>query len=307
MSEVRSPSIREARGWLIYVGIPLLTFILGILAQQLLQDYLSHHDILKLGMFFLAISVCAVGIVLGFTARSHSNELAALRRAAANEARHVAAALRRMDLSSGLLVDYVADVGVGASYSRAAAVIRNARESLTFVDLWEPFENYQRDPDDPASDETKPAREDFYAAVLEMTELHRQDSQTFHRRVVQVPSDVLGDRIPFYVDPPFRDYLRKVAATQNSHPLSCKLRISSPLIKMHFIIIDRRYIIMPVLSQDEHTQRQLRYGALFFDDSAGNLYSCLRQMYQVIESRSRPIEESDLTAEPEPTTVEAAG
>jgi hypothetical protein len=189
------------------------------------------------------------------------------------------------------------------SRSTTAAASRGSMK----VALHSENENCQRNPDDPGSDETKPARENFYAAVLEMTELHTQDSQIFHRRVVQVPSAMLSDKIPFYVDPPFQDYLRKMAATQTLHPLSCRLRISSPLIKMHFIIIDRRYIIMPVLSHDEHTQRQLRCVALFFEDSAGNLNSCLKQMYQVIESRSRPIEETDLTFEPEPKTAEVAG
>ncbi|WP_330340390.1 hypothetical protein [Streptomyces sp. NBC_00557] len=272
---------------------PVVTFSLGVVAQQLLQEWLSHHNAITIGLFCVVIVGACTAVLLGLQVQKHSDGLDQVKEILQEYSNQVGTVLGRMAMTSGIAVEYVADAGVGASYRKAAEIIRGARDSLTFVDLWEPFEQYQTG-DLGIADETRPAREDFYAAIKEAIRSHSTDSGPFHRRVVQVPRDLLEGPIPFHVDPPFKEYLEYVSSCQRRYPLSCRVRLSPAMIRLHFILIDRRFVIMPILSHDQESQRQFRYGALFFEDGTGSLYSCLRQMYQVIESHSRPLTDRDL-------------
>lgn len=288
---------------MLYFG-PLATFVLGVVAQQLLQEWLDRSDAVLLALLVTTLVVGCTAVLIGVQSHSHAKELAALQDALTTQSQQTAATLGQLAVSSGLAVDYVDDAGVGASYRRAAELIRNASDSITFVDLFEVVENYQAA--DPASgDETRPAREDYYRAIREATLAHTGSQSPFHRRVIQVPELVGREPIPFSTDPLFRDYLVFATAHQALHPVSCRIRMAPALIQMHFIIIDRRYLIIPILSYQRERRRLRRHGALFFEDRTGALYSCMRSLYQVIESRSRPLTDDDLdspVSQPAPTT-----
>ncbi|WP_436771668.1 hypothetical protein [Yinghuangia sp. YIM S09857] len=294
-----TPRVRPA---VLYYG-PLATFVLGVIAQQLLQEWLDHSDTVLLALLVITLVSGCTAVLIGLQSRSHARELAALQDALTTQTQQNAATLGQLAISSGLAVDYVDDAGIGASYRRAAELIRNANDSITFVDLFEVVENYQAG--DPASgDETRPAREDYYRAIREATVAHTDNRSPFHRRVIQVPEPLGREPIPFSADPQFHDYLAFATAHQALHPVSCRIRMAPALIQMHFIIIDRRYLIIPILSYQRERRRLRRHGALFFDDRTGALYSCMRNLYQVIESRSRPLTDDDLDSpviQPTPT------
>lgn len=272
------------------LAVPVATFVLGVLAQQLLQDYLASRDAVELGLLIVALCVAATVILIGLQTRAHARGIQGVHDAISIQSDQTAQALARLAVRSGLAVEYVDDAGVGSSYTRAAEVIRNASESLTFVDLWEPFEGYQSEETTSDADDTRPAREDYYAAIEQALERHKNGDRPFHRRVIQVPLELVGERIPFEVDPPFEEYLCRISQMQESYPLACRLRVAPALIRTHFIIVDQRVIIMPILSHDVATQEQRRYGALFFEDTSSSLYGALRHMYQVIDARSVPLQ-----------------
>ena len=59
-----------------------------------------------------------------------------------------------------------------------------------------------------------------------------------------------------------------------------------------FIIIDEKYIVLPILTYEN--QRQERHGALIFYDMHGDLFKCLDSIYQIIDARAIPLGPKDL-------------
>lgn len=276
------------------VVAPATTFLLGIIATHAFGNWLTLGKYADLGLFVLAAFVGVIVILVAAQLRWQSADHTSVMTAIEAQAQTTGEILDRLARSSSLAVDYIDDSGVGASYRRAAELIRTASVSITFVDFWEPYENYQADTMAANADETSLARKEYYDAIRESMTRHAPSSSTFHRRVIQVPQHLLQGNIPFSTDPIFRDHLNVAIEQQLLNPVACKVRLSPSLIRLPFVIIDQHMIVMPVLSQDAVARRQTRYGALFFEDREGSLYACLKRMYQVIESRSRPLANSDI-------------
>jgi hypothetical protein len=271
----------QSENWARNVGLPVISFVLGVITTALLEDYLKHHDVVLLVLIVLSCFLLALTVLSIFASIKSDRKFSAL-------------SLQLGDIASatGLHVSYVEDGPEGESYRRVTELIKMARESLTFVDMWEPFEGYQTE-----QEARQHVREQFYASIIAQIEAHRQAQVTFHRRIVQVPDDLLRTRVPFEADPMFREYLLRVCGEQRAHPRACRLKIAPVQVRMHFIIIDRQHIVMPVLSNDTETRQQKRHGALFFDDRSGDLYKCLVGIYQAIDAHSRAVEAQDLSLE----------
>jgi hypothetical protein len=261
------------------VIVPACTFTLGVTTTILITDYLNKHDptLFVLGgvLFLLSLLIALSVKVLN----SSEVSLAAIHQQ-----------LTRLINRTGLSVEYIADGTTGQSYLHAALLIENAKESLTFVDMWEPFEHYHT-----GSTDRLEARQRFYQAIIEQVESHKHSEEMFHRRIVQVPSGYADQPVPFNLDPHFDSYLRHMIDTQARHYEACTIRITpAHVIKAHFIIIDRRHIILPILTTAPATNHQIRHGALFFDDRDGDLFRSLRSIYRAIDAQAHPLTKSHL-------------
>src|SRR5689334_2404096 len=103
--------------------VPILTFVLGVFAQQILQSYLGKHDQVRLTLLALLIAVGLVGILVGYQIWLHARDLASLDHAISAQFKQTAITLQKLALSSGLFVDFVEDGDVGESYRRAASIM----------------------------------------------------------------------------------------------------------------------------------------------------------------------------------------
>ena len=158
------------------------------------------------------------------------------------------------------------------------------------MDYWIPYRDYQV-----KARSISRFRSDYYKAATTQIKNHKNDKNTFHRRIVQVPSELLNAHIPFEIDPPFLEYLHVAAEIQDKRFTSCKIKLASAHIKMPFIMIDQRYIILPILISDNESQKHTRHGALFFDDRHGNLVKCFMTIYNAVDAHARPLEVVELT------------
>ena len=264
------------------IVVPIATFVVGMFTQALLRQYLTTSDIVSMSLLVIMVTLLAL-ILIGLV------------NVASVDRRLELVDVRLADLAgrAGLRVEYVEDHNGGESYRRTARLIEMAQTSLTFVDLWGPFEDYTLDNREQAS-----ARSEYYAAVKTQISRHLADRQTFHRRIVQVPTEFATGPVPFDADPVFFDYLRFVTETQERYPNSCRVKFVVVRIRTQFIIVDWRYIIMPILTS--HGTHATRHGAIVFDDREGGLVRCLRDIYQAIDVRARPLHPSDLEPMPEP-------
>jgi hypothetical protein len=261
------------------VIVPACTFTIGVIATILITDYLEKHNPVLFaltGVLLLLSMLVALSVKVLY---SNEESLAT-----------IDAKVVQLVNKIGLSVEYIPDGATGQSYLRAAALIENARESLTFVDMWEPFEHYNT-----GTTARLDARRRFYESIINQVEHHKNSREMFHRRIVQVPPDYADQPVPFNLDPYLDDYLRYMIRIQASHYEACSVRITPiHVIKTHFIIVDRRYIILPVLTTDAATNQQIRHGALFFDDRDGDLFRSLRGIYRAIDVQAYPLAERHL-------------
>lgn len=262
------------------VIVPACTFTIGVLTSILVADYLHKHDPV---LFALAGVLLLLTLLIGLSVRGITSSETALHL--------IDSRIDHLLARTGLSAEYIEDAESGQSYRRATILIENARESLTFVDMWEPFEDYQT-----GTPERIQARKDFYTAIINQTERHRSSHDMFHRRIVQVPAEYANTVVPFDLDPYFYAYLKRIVELQATSYETCSIRITPVhVIKAHFIIVDRRYIILPILTTDAITNRQIRHGALFFDDRDGELFRGLRGIYRAIDAHAHPLTIANLT------------
>jgi hypothetical protein len=334
--------VRPSKRLGVTVTIPIVTFVLGILTEQLLDRWfngISELRAIVIASATLAVVTAIMTIVLRgwlvgldgqidlFTSVISSSSSAMREQVSgAAESVKLEAAIVKADLqasverllsaqtqstgdliaeiqgiitavSSGLLVEFVPDGYQGESYQRATEVVRNAKVGITCVDFWEPFPDYQVET---KTSTLESARQNFYDAMCERIDETKRANRTFHRRIVQVPRWLQENKIPFEVDPMFHAYLRKAAEAQVRYPKACKLRLAPVSIRMTFMIVDRRIVVMPILSHDpipdshHHEIRLRRYGALFFEDRTGDLDQCLGSMYAEIDSTTKALTPKDL-------------
>lgn len=275
---------------------PVLTFVLGLAAQKVFEESLS--DFSSQATALLAVFVCLIGLI-GIVvshdvwARGQSKSLRSESLKQATLVREVLSAVRD---DKSLNVQYVDDGDLGASYSYSAELIKAARESITIVDFWEPFVEYQAEPEGQPTRRSA-ARLSYYEAILETVRANPGRSSTVvHRRIVQLPEDLLAD-IPFEVDPLFHRYLREVALIQSRSPSTCRIRIAPTHIRLHFVIVDRTFVIIPILSHDPLSGKQQRHGALIFEDHLGDLFNCMRDIYSAVDAKSQALSLERLTTE----------
>jgi hypothetical protein len=169
----------------------------------------------------------------------------------------------------------------------------------TFVPFSDPDPAHERsipqDYPNQSPDTITKARAEFYEAIKNQASKHQNSSKVFYQTIVQtpekyksIPSSTKGG-IYFY------DYLVHTTGIQRHYPHSCRVRRSQILINTYFILIDNKYIIMPLFFNPVSVSRA-RYGALFFEDSQGELVKYLQATYQTLDAHSLAISIEELKA-----------
>ena len=272
-----------ARNKLLAILVPIITFISGLFAQVLFDQWISTNNVLLLSSAVAIIGLVCVLIYIGWL-----------------ETRFDTFETKLSNISNriGLHVEYIKDGETGKSYLKSAELVEKSIKSVISIGDWEPFPNYLVSNinvnKNSGSSKILTARRRFYEALTKQVSLH-QGNAPYYQRVVQVPEEYKHKRLPFEVDQILFEHLLKVSAL-NNHTSS--LRKTSMILNLHFTIIDDRYIIIPILTGIKKVH-QTRHGALFFDDPQGNLIQCLKSIYWLIEKDALPIERNQLELPPE--------
>ena len=244
----------------------LLTFLLGAASQFLITLWLPSNDVIPLT---LLIIVCSLVLIL-IVSLDSLNALESV-----------------IDLASrsGIRVEYIEDDRTGRSYRRSNELIKNAKKCIIIVSPWEPFSEYKGDE---VFAKLNSQRHDYYNELTRQIDGHTHDV-LFHKRILQTGRELEGKPLQFKTDPIFFNYLKHTAEIQQKHPRACHLRRAPTQMRIHFTIIDERYVIIPIFSSIE-SERLIRHGVLIFDDRQGDLVKSLNEIYETLDAQSKPIE-----------------
>jgi hypothetical protein len=199
----------------------------------------------------------------------------------------------------GLSVEFVSDEdGYGAegiTYDRTRQLIENAKKSLVFLDFWVQTGNYIAE-----NDKSYSARDAYYITILnKLKEFEHHDGENpFMRRIIQFPSNnsSLSEdaQISLKEDKLFNIYLKECKDKQSRFHKTCVIKIVRPLIRSHFLIIDSRYVVWPVLASNREDTGLRRHGAIIFTDSSGSFVSRLMDIYNRIDAQAIPLDSNIL-------------
>jgi hypothetical protein len=255
--------------------IPVVSFLLGVFAQVMFDQWISSRNALLISIAVVIIGLVAIFSVLEYLEKRFDSFDSQLL--------HIA---NRM----GLYVEYIEDNQTGKSYRRSTELVEQAQFSLIFVAQWEPFPDYlvngvnvNRDSD---SAPILEARRQFYEVLTQKVEAHQNDEKPFYIRIIQLPGEYMNKYIPFEIDQILYKHLLSISQLKSR---SCILRKTAKRINLTFTIIDDRFIIMPILTSIKNAH-QARHGTLLFDDPQGDLIRRLKSMYWSIEAQALPLD-----------------
>jgi len=217
-----------------------------------------------------------------------------------NQINDVAGAVERLSLQFGISVEFVADYpgeNDGMTYERTRQLISSAQHSLVFVDYWTETANYRE-----GEEQARARRNAYYGEILSQIELsarRNRDGAPFHRRIIQFPGLVDPDeRVALSGDESFLGYTRQCLAYQEVWPRSTVVKICPPHVNMHFAVIDRRFVILPILTSSPRGGGLRRHGALIFEDRVGELVAKLMNIYAMLDAVALPLEERHMEQPP---------
>ena len=262
--------------------VGLIVFIAGIAFQRELdigfEVLFKHQDgakwiimlIFALGAIGLLI---VVGTLFGHVFLSHR------------------AILEGVESRFAITARYISDDGVhggGRTYTETQELIERANESLIFVDWWVGSSNY---------DESR-ERKDYYKAITERIRNYRDENSVSgrsftHKRIIQMPKGTSLSVLK-------KD---KVYAEHISECVQLEARVgrgitevsrASPFTHLHFAIIDRKYLVQPILTTDPGGLK--RHGAIIFADltESRELVSVYEEMIKHL--RLHDLDEEDVTS-----------
>jgi hypothetical protein len=264
----------------------LAAFLAGalalLLADRLLGKALDTPTrVISAELGGVLIALVALILLISFDSRERARQIASLSTTIDSIARQF-----------GLLVEFIPDhpgQEDGMSYERTRQLIARAEKNLVFVDFWVET-GYYREGDE----HVRQRRQSYYEEILSQIELrarHDVDGPPFHRRIVQLPKVIDPERgAGLSTDESFVDYLRQCLALQELAPRASVVKISQPHVHIHFVIIDMRYVVLPILTASPPGGGLRRYGALLFDDQAGDLVRRLMDIYGMLDAVAQPLE-----------------
>jgi hypothetical protein len=254
----------------------VFTFFLGYVFQSLLGNVLPFKDPTSLTLVIIILIAALVLTILLDMFLSEESRFQAL-----------SIKIDEIISYSKIKVEYVEDNFDGSSFIRAAELIEKASESLTFVSPWAPTAEYQPGA---YSEKIRDAKQRYYESIKTQIDKFRTKDTLFHRRILQVPSDLFEHpSLSYTTDSIFVNYLQHASSIQTTHPRICQIRIASETISSHFTIIDNRYVILSTYAY-LNNGCITRHGAIIIDDSQGKVIKYYNLLYQSLDAHSRPLE-----------------
>lgn len=236
--------------------IVLITFLLGVVFQLLLAQWLPTEDV-----SFVALMIIIISLVL--------------RLAIAADSLTVMENVTELVTRSGIRAEYIEDDDNGLSYQRSKELVRKMKRRITIVSPWENSSEYQ---DSISFREFRNSRSEYYDELIKQIHAHT-NIEFFHRRIIQTKRESKDEPLHFQTDPTFYNYLKHAAETQQKYPLSCRLRRAPMSLSIHFTIIDDRFVIIPIFTVRENHQLA-RQSVLIFDDKQGDVVKRLNDIYE---------------------------
>ncbi len=261
------------------------TFFLGIVFQSLFDQWFPIKNTMS---FVLIVIIVVLAILLLISV----DILEMLNKRFKHVDTKLADIATNIANRTGLNIEYIEDDADGKSYKRSIELVEKATLGLTFVSPWNPLMEYQPD----SSTELKSAKDRYYETIKKKISENIESNSVFHRRIIQIPKESQTTDLLFKYDLSFFEYLKYSSEAQQSHPRSCRLRGTSPIVNIHFTIIDERYVIIPITTflKNGYVQRR---GQIIFDDGRGELVKSLNFIYQTLDAYSRPIEPNQIIAQ----------
>jgi hypothetical protein len=159
---------------LLAILVSVLSFLLGVSAQVLLDQWIAEKNILPFGIGVIIICLISIIIVLGYLEKRFDSFDYKLQ--------HIANSI-------GIYAEYIEDGIDGNSYIKSKELVERAQINLIFVAQWEPFPNYLVNDVNVnkkvGTAKILDARSKFYEAVTKQAEQHRYDEKPFYSRVVR--------------------------------------------------------------------------------------------------------------------------
>ena len=284
----------KSAGGLVYrrvtrVAVPIATFVAGVLAQ-LLADRLTNRSIntpnriIAAALGGLAIVVVILTIIIAFDYSDRLKQLNLL-----------GDSMEQISRRFGLSVEFVPDhpgPDDGMTYERTRQIIAHAERSLVFVDFYTESGAYRTN-----RGVSHSRRRAFYEEILRQIDTRtgrHMDGAAFHRRIIQAELTESEDRIVLTGDDSYLLYLRKCVLYQEASARSTVVKICPPHVRMHFAIIDDRYVILPILTTGPGGAGLRRHGALIFEDLVGDLVKTLNTIYEMLDATARPLTRKEL-------------
>lgn len=285
-----TPQPSNTRARIIALGLPIITFISGMLVQLFVQDLWSDRfstpEIVTLAAVLGAVLVLfCLAVLVAVDYRERTIERG-----------FVSASLEEITRKFGISVEFIPDgdhKAMGLTYSRTRELVERARKSLVFVDFWVATGDYLEGKPD-----AKGNREKYYESIVAgiVANGNRAGEGPFHRRIVQMPEiSIDGSRFTLSKDPNFCQYLRRCLELQEDGHHSTIVKIAPAYVHTHFAIIDARYVVLPILTSHPKRGGLRRHGALVFDDTHGEFVNQLMAIYDLIDAVASPLEELHLT------------
>lgn len=275
------------RRWIIDVVIPLGTFIAGIIApiivDRITKSVTSEQQITLLILLSFALAFIVLAIVNSeFFQEVQKGQY------------KLGEQLERLGREYGLKVEFVEDTekNPGLSYERTTELILNAQSSLVFVDCWIQTADYLLQ----ATRSSYDRRQAYYAAIIEQIRKHQDQTgpTPFHRRIVQMSSPGDINQVVLVTGDTFKNYVRECCKIQGHATRASVIKISQPYIQAQFIIVDQRFVILPLLTSVAATKDLKRHGAIIIEDPNPNpekrkFVLQMMTIYNLIDNQAQPI------------------
>jgi hypothetical protein len=283
------------RSLLIKIIVPIITLLVGavfpILFDRITKEFTEQQvTLLIILIFSLAATVLVITYsVLFDQTRDDQHKINSGQIDILNEVKSgrisILDELKRLADQFGLVVDFIEESpdDEGITYERTTKLIEEAEDSLIFLDAWVQTTHYHLE-----SPRAAARRQAYYDAIINQIEKHKQTRNHFHKRIIQMTGGWTDtNHFVLIAGSVFSNYIRKAYKLQKDFPGSSTIRIANLFIHASFVIIDRFYVVWPILTYTPGGEGLKRHGAIIFNDPRQVLVQHLMGIFEMIDSNSQ--------------------
>jgi hypothetical protein len=252
-----------------------LIFVAGAVLSTFIDGGLKDADASWVVVAWLGGAMILVAIIL--VSRFHSQELAAgeYRKQAAGVHDEIEKLAQRLEVTVELIPEES-----GETYDATTKLIKSAKKSLLFVDIWVPTRSYQ----EPGSTKNE-ARDAYYAAIVAWLK-NRLESGLggpCYRRIIQLDPDATVETLAS--DPTTRKHLSdcfRLTSEQPGAAGAAEIQRAKKRFWSNIAIIDRRYVVHTLLVVKDG--RPARHAAMIYHDPQGKIVPRYEQLVARLEA-----------------------